>query len=102
MANTVYSNFIIESKLNDNLDTKLNAKNLMTIDTGLTASEGMTIKVNKYTYTGEVETLAKGVGSTAAKRGSLTVASTDYTVKLYQQAFDYFDEEFMTDNKVVD
>ena len=102
MANTVYSNFIIESKLNDNLDTKLNAKNLMTIDSGLTASEGMTIKVNKYTYTGEVETLAKGVGSTANKRGSLTVASTDYTVKLYQQAFDYFDEEFMIDNKVVD
>lgn len=102
MANTVYSNVIIESKLNDNLETKLNAKSLMTIDNTLAASEGMTIKVNKYTYTGESETLAKGVGSTASKRGALTVTSTDYVVNLYQQAFDYYDEEFMTDNKVVD
>ena len=100
MANTVYENFIIESKLNDNLNTKLNAKTYMTIDTGLTANDGMTVKINKYTYTGEVEKLAKGVGST--KRGSLTVTTVPYNVNLYQQAFDYYDEEFMTDSKVVD
>lgn len=100
MANSVYQNFIVESKFNDNLDTKLNAMGLMTIDSGLTAEEGMVVKINKYTYAGTVEQLAKGVGNSV--RGSITVATTPYEVKLYQQAFDYQDEDFMTDNKVVD
>ena len=54
MANTVYENFIIESKLNDLLTTKLDAKTLMTIDNSLAESEGMIKKINKYTYTGEI------------------------------------------------
>ena len=36
MANTVYDNFVLESKLKDLLTTKLDTKTLMTIDNSLT------------------------------------------------------------------
>ena len=41
MANTVYDNFVLESKLKDLLTTKLDTKTLMTIDNSLTESAGM-------------------------------------------------------------
>lgn len=89
MANTVYENFVLESKLKDILSTKLNTKTLMTIDNSLTESAGMIKKVNTYTYTGTVEKLAKGAKNT--QRGAITYESTPYTVKaiitLLQTAF---------------
>lgn len=100
MANTVYDNFVLESKLKDILSTKLNTKTLMTIDNSLTESAGMIKKVNTYTYTGKVEKLAKGSKNT--QRGAITYASTPYTVKVAQQVFDYYDEEFMQDPNVLD
>lgn len=100
MANTVYDNFVLESKLKDILSTKLNTKTLMTIDNSLTESAGMIKKVNKYTYTGTVEKLAKGAKNT--QRGAITYESTPYTVKVAQQVFDYYDEEFMQDPNVLD
>lgn len=100
MANTVYENFVLESKLKDILSTKLNTKTLMTIDNSLTESAGMIKKVNTYTYTGTVEKLAKGAKNT--QRGAITYASTPYTVKVAQQVFDYYDEEFMQDPNVLD
>lgn len=102
MANTTYSNIVLEESFTDKLNTKLNTKGLMKIDNNLTATDGMIVRINKYTYTGEVEALAAGVGSTAIKRGSVAVASTNYTAKLYQQAFDYTDEDFMIDANVVE
>ena len=62
----------------------------------------MTKTINVYTYTGEAEELAAGVGNTASKRGSIAYKGTDYTVKMVQQAFDYLDEDFMKDNTIVD
>ena len=100
MANTVYDNFVLESKLKDILSTKLNTKTLMTIDNSLTESAGMIKKVNTYTYTGKVEKLAKGSKNT--QRGAITYESTPYTVKVAQQVFDYYDEEFMQDPNVLD
>lgn len=100
MANTVYDNFVLESKLKDILSTKLNTKTLMTIDNSLTESAGMIKKVNTYTYTGTVEKLAKGAKNT--QRGAITYSSTPYTVKVAQQVFDYYDEEFMQDPNVLD
>lgn len=102
MANTVYANKVIEAKAKDLLTTALNTRSLMTIDNSLTANAGMTKTINVYTYSGEAEELAAGVGNTAAKRGSITYAGTDYTVKMVQQAFDYLDEDFMKDNTIVD
>ena len=100
MANTVYANKIIEAKATDLLTTAVNTRNLMTVDTDLTAEAGMTKTINVYTYDGEAEELAPGEGNTA--RGSISYEGKDYTVKMVQQAFDYQDEDFMKDNTIVD
>ena len=100
--NTLFANKVIESKATDLLSTKINHRSLMTIDTELQGSEGMTKTINTYTYTGEAEILGVGVGSTEGKRGSVSYVGKDYTVKCVQEAFDYFDEDFMKDSNVVD
>lgn len=102
MANTVYANKVIQAKAKDLLTTAVNTKNLMTIDNSLTQEAGMVKTINVYTYSGEAEELTAGNGNTASKRGSITYTGTDYTVKMVQQAFDYYDEDFMKDNTIVD
>lgn len=102
MANTVYANKVIEAKAKDILSTKINARSMMTIDTSLTGTAGMTKTINTYTYTGTAEKLAAGVGSTTSARGSIAYVGKDYTVQMCQQAFDYTDEDFMKDNAIVD
>ena len=102
MANTVFNNKVIEAKAKDLLTTTVNTRNLMTVDTELAEEAGMTKTINLYTYSGEAEELANGVGNTANKRGNITFSGTDYTVKMVQQAFDYTDEDFMKDNTIVD
>ena len=102
MANTVYPNKVIEAKAKDLLSTAINTRNLMTVDDSLTQEAGMTKTINVYTYSGEAEELAAGVGNTASKRGNISYTGTDYTVKMIQQAFDYTDEDFMKDNTIVD
>ena len=102
MANVVFDNKVIESVAKDLLTTSLNTRSLMTIDTELAESAGMLKTVNTYTYTGEAEELANGVGNTASKRGSISYTGKDYRVKLCQQAYDYTDEEAMKDPFIVD
>lgn len=100
MANTVYSNKVIEAKAKDILTTKVNARSMMTIDDSLVGTAGMIKTINTYTYTGTAEELAAGAGNTV--RGSIAYVGKDYTVKMVQQAFDYLDEDFMKDNVIVD
>ena len=100
MANTVYSNKIIEAKAKDLLTTAVNTRSLMSVDTSLAQEAGMTKTINVYTYNGTAEELAAGEGNT--NRGSISYVGTDYTVKMVQQAFDYQDEDFMKDNSIVD
>lgn len=100
MANTVYSNKIIEAKANNLLTTSVNTRSLMSVDNSLAQEAGMTKTINVYTYNGSAEELAAGEGNT--NRGSISYVGTDYTVKMVQQAFDYQDEDFMKDNTIVD
>ena len=100
MANTVYPNFVLESRLSDLLNTKLNTRSLMTIDDSLTESAGMIKKINTYTYTGKVEKVTKGNKNT--QRGAVSYTTKQYEVEVAQQVFDYYDEEFMQDPKVVE
>lgn len=100
MANTVYENKVLEAKAEDLLLTALNTRSLMTIDNSLTGSAGMTKTINVYTYDGVAEEVGVGVGNT--NRGSIAYEGKDYTVKMVQQAFDYFDEDYMKDNLIVD
>ena len=99
--NTVFSNAVIADKATELLTTKVNARSLMTIDTSLTETAGMKKTINTYTYSGEAEALGVGVGSTTSKRGSISYVGRDYTVLALQQAFDYYDEDAMKDDKIV-
>ena len=100
MANTVYSNQVLESRLNDLLNTKLDVKGLMNIDYSLAEAAGTIKRINKYTYSGTVEELAKGNKNTV--RGAISYETENYEVKVAQQVFDYYDEEAMADPNVID
>ena len=100
MANTVYSNKVIEAKAKDILTTAINARSMMTIDDSLASSAGMVKTINTYTYSGTAEEVSAGSGNTS--RGSIAYVGKDYTVKMVQQAFDYLDEDFMKDPVIVD
>ena len=93
MANTVFNNKVIEAKAKELLTTAVNTRSLMTIDNSLTANAGMTKTINVYTYSGVVEELGVGEGNTG--KGSITYEGKDYTVKMNQQRFAYYDEDFM-------
>lgn len=100
MANTVFNNKVIEAKAKDLLTTAVNTRSLMTIDNSLTAEAGMVKTINVYTYDGNVEEV--GVGEGNSGKGSISYVGTDYTVKMNQQRFSYYDEDFMKDNTIVD
>lgn len=100
MANTVYNNIVLEAKAKDLLTTAVNTRSLMTIDNSLSANAGMTKTINVYTYSGEVEEV--GVGEGNSGKGSISYVGKDYTVKMNQQRFAYYDEDFMKDNTIVD
>lgn len=100
MANTVYNNIVLEAKAKDLLTTAVNTRSLMTIDNSLTANAGMTKTINVYTYSGDVEEL--GIGEGNSGKGSISYEGKDYTVKMNQQRFAYYDEDFMKDNTIVD
>jgi hypothetical protein len=82
MANTVYANKVIEAKAKDLLTTSINTRSLLTVDSSLTSTAGMTKTINVYTYTGTAEELEKGAKNT--NRGAIGYVGTDYTVKRVQ------------------
>lgn len=100
MANTVFENKVLEAKAKDLLTTAVNTRSLMTVDNSLAANAGMIKSVNTYVYDGEVEELGIGEGNTG--KGEITYSTQDYTVKMNQQRFHYYDEDFMKDNNIVD
>lgn len=97
---TLYDNFVLENKITDLMNTKLNIRSLFTTDSSLTQAAGLRKTINKYTYTGEVENLAKGAKNT--KKGKVTFESTDYVVKRYQQTYEYNDMDVMKDPMIID
>lgn len=99
-AHVLYDNKVLENKITDLVNTKLEVRSLMTIDHSLAEAAGLTKTVNKYTYSGRVEKLAKGAKNT--ERGKVTFVGTDYTVNRYQQTYDYNDMDVMKDPMVVD
>lgn len=99
-SHTLYDNFVLENKMTDLLNTKLEVRGLMTIDNSLTASAGLKKKIHKYTYSGKVEQLAKGAKNTT--RGKVTYTASEYEVKRYQQTYDYNDMDVMQDPYIID
>lgn len=97
---TGYENFVIENKMTDLVNTNLDVRSLMTIDYSLAESAGLKKVVNKYTYTGKVEKLAKGAKNTTM--GSVAFTPKEYTVERYQQTFKYNDMDIMQDPYLLD
>lgn len=100
MANKAYDNIVLQNKMTDILNTKVDARAIATVDTELAEEAGMTKRVNVYTYTGEVEALAAGAGNT--KTGSVSYVGKDYVAKVLQQKFSYQDEDIMRDPFILD
>lgn len=100
MSNTVYSNKVLADKATDLLNTAVNTRALMTVDTDLAANAGMTKTINTYTYSGTVEAVSERNGNTST--GSIGYVGKDYTVAVLQQKADYTDEDIMKDDKMLD
>ena len=100
MAIALYDNFVLENKMTDLVNTALNVNALFTTDTSLESAAGLKKVVNKYTYSGAVEKLAKGAKNTT--KGSVALVPTEYTVERYQQTFAYNDMDVMQDPYVLD
>lgn len=96
----MYENFILENKMTDLVNTNLNVNSLFTIDYSLASAAGLKVVVNKYTYNGKVEKLAKGAKN--SQKGSVTMVPTEYEVERYQQTYEYNDMDVMQDPYIVD
>lgn len=100
MAIQLYDNFILENKMTDLVNTNVNVNALYTIDNSLAVEAGLRKVINKYTYTGAVEKLAKGAKNTV--RGAVSFTPTEYVVERYQQTFGYNDMDVMQDPYILD
>ncbi len=100
MAIQTYENFVLEHKMTDLVNTHVNVNALYTIDNSLALEAGLKKIVNKYTYTGAVEKLAKGAKNSV--KGAVAMVPTEYVVERYQQTFGYNDMDIMQDPFVLD
>lgn len=100
MAIQTYENFVLEHKMTDLVNTNVNVNALYTIDNSLALEAGLKKIVNKYTYTGAVEKLAKGAKNSV--KGSVALVPTEYVVERYQQTFGYNDMDIMADPFILD
>ncbi len=98
--NIIYENKVLETKLTELFNSKLEVRSLMTVDDSLKEGAGLTKVINRYTYDGTVETLQSGQANSAA--GSVRFTPETYTVKRYQQTFRYNDMEAMQDPALID
>ena len=100
MAIALYENFVLENKMTDLVNTNVNVNALYTVDNSLESEAGLKKVVNKYTYSGAVEKLAKGAKNTV--KGAVALVPTEYVVERYQQTFGYNDMDIMQDPYVLD
>lgn len=98
--NTIYENQILENKMTELIDTKLNTRAIMTLDTSLAENAGLRKVINRYTYEGSMENLEKGEKNTV--KGTVSFVPEYYDVKRYQQTFEYNDMDAMADPYIVE
>lgn len=100
MALQLYTNQELETTITDLTNTKLTVNGLMTMDYSLTVSAGLQKTINKYTYSGTVEKLAKGAKNSVI--GEVSLVPTTYNIERYQQTFKYNDMDVMQDPFIMD
>lgn len=96
----LYENTILENKMTDLMNTRLNARAFMTVDDSLSESAGLRKTVNRYTYSGKVEQLDRGQANTS--KGMVIYTPEYYDVKRYQQTFEYNDIDVLQDPYLID
>lgn len=96
----LYENFVLENKMTDLVNTQVNINSLFTVDNSLEGEAGLKKIINKYTYTGSVEKLAKGAKNT--NKGAVNFVATEYDIERYQQTFEYNDMDVMQDPYMLD
>lgn len=100
MAFAGYENFVLENKMTDLVNSKVEVRSLMTVDYSLAESAGLKKIINKYTYSGKVEKLAKGAKNTTL--GAVAFVPKEYEIERYQQTFKYNDMDVMQDPYLLD
>ena len=101
MAHTLYENFVLENKMTDLVNTQLDVNSLFTIDNSLVGAAGLKKVINKYTYTAQVEKLAKGAKNSDEAKGKVSFTPTEYEINRYQQTFEYNDMDVMADPELL-
>ena len=100
MANVVYENIVLESKIKDFLDTKLDVSQFYTHDDTMTENAGMKKVVNVYDAVGNVQDLLEGEGNTTEIEVSFT--PVEYVASTIQGKFAITDEAIMKDETALD
>ena len=100
MAHVLYENKVLERKMTDLVNTTLDVNALFTVDNSLEGEAGLKKVINKYTYTGTVEELAKGAANTV--KGAVNFVPSEYEIKRYQQTFEYNDMDVMQDPYILE
>ena len=100
MGNVIYPDVVIEKKYESVLSTKLDMQQFMNVDYSLSEDSGMIKKVITKTVSGNVEDLAMGAGNTEYVEVGTSVV--DYEVGVTQGRFAYYDEEAMSDDRIVE
>lgn len=98
-TNTVYSNFVLSSLIEDQFNSRLDLQQFCTIDRGLEGAPGMVRKINVYSATDGTQDLGLGEGNN--KSINVTYTQKEYTIKLAQNRFEYYDEQAMTDPMLI-
>lgn len=95
-----YDNYVLETHIEDQLDSKLDLLQFCTVDNSLVGVAGDKKIVRVYSATNGTEKLAMGEGNT--KNIETTYEDVEYIIQLAQNRFPYYDEELMKDPKVVE
>lgn len=96
----VFDNEVLEQKLENQLITRLDMNQFVTMDYQLSENPGMVKKIRTYVGTGDVEDLAMGVGNSVVIGAEFV--ESDYRVEVTQGTAIWYDEQQMADPKAID
>lgn len=95
-----FQNFVLETHIEDQLNSKLDLLRFCTVDNSLVGVAGDKKMIRVYSATNGTEKLAMGEGNT--QNIETSYADVEYIIQLAQNRFPYYDEELMKDPKVVE
>jgi len=95
-----FDNEVLETKLENQLITRLDMNQFITLDNSLTEAPGMTKRIRTYVGTGAVEDLEMGEGNTEVIGSEYT--DVPYEVKTTQGKVPFYDEQLMNDPIAID